>query len=201
MSAKIKVFLLFAVCLFGVSTSTVPAQSIRPEQTQVDPQCVSDDENFTRFYDSWALAAAFLFFLAIPWALPLLPGVPSSWRFASAGARWLFSALILSSLLFLIPVFLLPQLARVSESFRPWGLWVPHSLGNIRLEYLQCDVQSVPKDYGLLFFAHLNPGPNLMISYWWDLLALYLAYAGFFTLIYFSLVRATAQLRFAALSR
>src|SRR5438270_3795891 len=196
-----KAFVFFVVCLAIFLPILLKAMPLQTDQANGDPvKCVSDDENFTKFYDFSTLVLALVLCLVLPSVLPLAPAVANTWLFAGPAKRWIVCGAIGSFFLFFIPVFLLPQLARVSEAFRPWGLWVPHALGNIRLEYLQCDIQSVPKTYGLLFGLMRNPGANLMISYWLDLLTVYVVYMTVFTGIYFGIAWVTARQRFDELA-
>ncbi|MBZ5533438.1 MAG: hypothetical protein LAO20_18570 [Acidobacteriia bacterium] len=199
---KMKALLFVAICIVAFLPVLLIAMPLQTNQSGGDlVKCVTDDENFTKFYDLSALVLAFVLCLVLPSLLPRVPRVANTWLLAGPVKRWILCGVIGSLIVFLIPVFLLPQLARVSETFRPGGLWVPHTLGNIRLEYLQCDIQSVPKTYGLLFGLMRNPGANLMISYWLDLLIVYAIYMAAFTGIYFSVVWTTARLRFAALAK
>jgi hypothetical protein len=190
--------LVFGV--LAVGACRLSAQETQPEPPHIDVHCISDDENFTRFYDFLAVVAAFMGFLLVPSIAPLIPGVRNSWTLAGPAARWLASFLVVSALL-LTPFFLLPQLARVSPSFRPFGLVPLHFLGNIRLEYVDCNLESVPRDYGFFFFLHWNPGPNLMISYWWSQLFVYGVYGAICSAIYFALVAIISQRRMVVLGR
>lgn len=203
---RMKAFVLFVICVLFCLPVLLSAMPLQTDQTSGQSsndlvKCVSDDENFTKFYDLCALVLAGILCLLLPSLLPLFPKVANTWLFAGPVKRWIWCGTLGSLLIFLIPVFLMPQLARVSETFRPGGLWVPHTLGNIRLEYLQCDIQTVPKTYGLLFGLMPNPGANLMISYWLQLLLTYAIYATLFTGIYFSVAISNARLRFAALAK
>lgn len=201
-----KALVLFVICIVFSLPALLSAMPLQTDQTNGQSsgdlvKCVSDDENFTNFYNLSAVVLAGVFCLLLPSLLPLFPRVANTWILAGPVKRWLWCGVLGSLLAFFIPVFLMPQMARVSETFRPGGLWVPHALGNIRLEYLQCDIQSVPKTYGLLFGLMPNPGANLMISYWLDLLLVYAIYMTLFTGIYFAIAVSTARLRFAALAR
>lgn len=199
MILRLKIFILFLFAVLAL-TCQLRAQETQSEAPHVDVACVTDDENFTRFYDFLAVVSAAIGFLVLPSIAPLIPGVRDSWNLAGPARRWLICLLAVSAAL-LIPFFLLPQLARVSASFRPFGLAPLHSLGNIRLEYIECHLESVPRDYGFFFFLHWSPGPNLMISYWWSQLFVYGVYGAVCSVIYFALAAIISQRRMVILGR
>ena len=180
---------VYSVLLWPPSAST---QGLQPGPGFVDRQCVSDDENFTTFFDFVALSFAFAGFLLIPMVAPVLPGIANTWKWVDPGRRWRRFASIISGI-FLLVIFLPPQLARFSLFFRPFGLVVFHSIGNVRLEYLDCNLSTVPKDYGFFFFLRWSPGFDLIISYWWAQLMVFVVYAVLWSAIYFILVPAIAR--------
>src|SRR5690349_13061658 len=112
-------------------SATLLAQSFSADRAVVDPQCISDDENFTKFFDFLALIFAATGFLAFPALAPGFPGMNKRWTWADPLKRWLRFAVGLT-VVFLLLIFLPPQLARVSPLFRPLGLTFFHTLGNVR---------------------------------------------------------------------
>ena len=190
----------FALLFLAMASVYVAAQEFQPEHVAVDTQCVTDDENFTKLFDVLAFGLALFGFLLLPSTIPLLPAVANRWEWADPVRRWRRFALIACAV-FVLVVFLPPQLARVSAAFRPFGLVLFHSIGNIRLEYLDCDLHTVPKDYGFLFFFRWSPGFDLMIRYWWAQLTLFALYAVACSGVYFGIVAIVARRRLEALAR
>lgn len=195
-----RTFLLF---LFFLISLTLTPTLIWAQGDQAGDQivrCVADDENFVVFYDWLALTFALLGFLLIPLFLPAVSN--NNWRFARPYGR-LFHVALWSTLALFLLIFLPPQLARVSPAFRPFGLALFHSLGNIRLEYLTCGpaLQPVPKDYGFFLFLRWNPGPGLTIEYWWAQVVVFFVYATIAGLLYLGLVRFWAPLRLRRMGR
>src|SRR5262249_20553505 len=199
LAVKSKIVSILLLCLVVLPAVSLAAQGTSPNA--IDTQCVTDDENFTKFLDFLALSFSAMGCLFLPIGLPLVPGVTNRWRWASPAIRWASSVVIVCGLGFLVLVFLPPQLARVSTAFRPSGLALFHALGNVRLEYLSCDLQALPRDYGLFFLLRWNPGADLMLGYWWAQLLVFCCYCTLFSLLYFALTYILARRRLVALAQ
>src|SRR5262249_51468199 len=161
---------LLVICF----STLLNAQSMQADHPQVDTLCVADDENFTRLFDSAALAIAVFGFFLLPMFLPVVSRFANNWKWADPAARWM--RLLWVPLLMFALLFLPPQLARVGAVFRPIGLSVFHYVGNVRLEYLDCDLHAFQRDYGFLFFTSWSPGSDLMIRYWLEQAAVFVLY-------------------------
>lgn len=179
---------LFFLLLLGASFQ--PSYAFQDQQTKptVSESCPSDDENFAKLFEYFAVVFAIAGSLVMPSAMPLIPGIVNKWKWTDPMARWWRCTWISSAVFFLV-IFLPPNLARVTPFFRTLGLSLFHWLGNIRLEYLDCDLRAVPKDYGFFFFARWNPGPDTLITYWWAQLTVYVTYLAIFSGIYIGVTR------------
>jgi hypothetical protein len=163
------------------------AQEFSTDSFYIDPKCVADDENFIKLFDVIAFGLALFGCFLLPLFWPFVPGVANDWRWVNANSRWFKIAGLFSASIFLL-VFLPPQLTRVGVSPRI-SLALYRYVGNVRSEYLDCDLSSFSREYGYLFFLGWNPGPNILISYWWVQLVVFLGWVSVFGLAYWAILR------------
>jgi hypothetical protein len=183
-----------------VAGSPLLAQQRVSESAYVDPSCITDDENFVKFFDLLALGfAAFGCFL-LPLFWPFLPGATSGWTGSSPSRRWWSLAWAFIAI-FLGAVFLPPQLSRVGLLPPDVGMYLFDHLGNVRAAYLECDLTSIPRDYGFFFFFRWNPGPNSLIQYWWAQLLIFFVWVVIFGGLYLMVTKLVPARRLEAFGR
>jgi hypothetical protein len=74
-------------------------------------------------------------------------------------------------------------------------------LGNVRAAYLECDLTSIPRDYGFFFFFRWNPGPNSLIQYWWAQLLIFFVWVVIFGGLYLMVTKLVPARRLEAFGR
>lgn len=191
---------LLTALIIGFAVASRAAQPPSASQAYVDPACIADDENFVNLFDVVAVSCAALGGFLLPLMWPFLPRVTNSWTWASPYRRWTIFAGVFSGIFFL-PFFLPPQLSRVHLLPRDVGMYFFSHVGNVRPEYLACDLTSIPRDYGFLFALGWNPGPNSLIQYWWAQVAVYAIWVAIFGAVYLLVTTLAPARRLEVLGR
>jgi len=174
---------MMVLAILVVGTLPLLAQPGTGGNSYIDPACIPDDENFVKLFDFLALVFAALGCCVLPLMWPFFPGVTSEWTWSSPSRRWWILASVFIGV-FVLFVFLPPQLARVGLLPPNVGLYFFDHVGNVRTQYLTCDLTSIPRDYGFLFAVSWNPGPNSLIQYWWAQLAVFGLWVMVFGVLY-----------------
>lgn len=196
-SRKVRALCFFVLALVVLCT-TLPAVGQQfGGSSYIDPGCITDDENFVRLFDFLAFLFAFSGSLVIPLFWPFIPGTANKWTWSSPSRRW-WTASATFAAIFVILVFLPPQLSRVGLIPRSIGMYLYQHVGNVRPVYLGCDLTSIPRDYGFFFFFRWNPGPNSLIQYWWAQLVVFFVWMTIFGVVYLLVVRLAPPRRLEA---